>query len=368
VLLGEEIMRKVILLFSFLFLMSSSTISQEIIKYPEKPLSKSAGRVMKLKEELRITDEDGDFYFKEPREVKVAANGFIFVREKDMLYKFDENGKFLKNILKSGEGPGEILELGSFVLNRDEIMLFCGMRNKIVKADMDGNLKKDIKLGTKRFYRLLSYHSERYFMIDYERKSYERKTGIVDINHALFTVDEEGVFSPTPHSFATKQAMTVFTRRGRGGVAITPITRIHIAKVLPKVLYLSHTQDYLIKLFDLDKGQVIKMFMRKYKKVKRESQESIEMLMSEYCNDVQKLLVHKDKLWVFTSTYNEKKGILVDVFSSEGEYLDNFYLPLFKVKKENLEFWPITMDGDFLFVLEINEDETLAIVKYEIVG
>jgi hypothetical protein len=101
--------------------------------------------------------------------------------------------------------------------------------------------------------------------------------------------------------------------------------------------------------------------------VKHESQELAEFLMTEYQNDVQKLLIFKDKLWVLTSTYEKGKGILVDVFNQAGEYIDNFFLPLFKIKRENLGTWPMTVDSDALFVLEINEDETLSFVKYKII-
>jgi hypothetical protein len=122
----------------------------------------------------------------------------------------------------------------------------------------------------------------------------------------------------------------------------------------------------MIKLLDFDTSQIIRFFRREYEKVKRESQESIEYLMTEYQNDAQKLLIYKDKLWVLTSTYKEGKGILVDVFNQGGEYIDNFFLPLFKIKRENLGLWPMTVDGENLFILEINEDETLAFVKYKI--
>jgi len=365
-------LKPVILLPNVLFILSililsSLILAQELIENPEKPNNKNAGRVLQLKEELRITDESGDFFFKAPWEIKIGVNGFIFVREKDKLYKFDRGGKFLKNILKSGEGPGEITEFASFDLTEGEIILFCSMRNKIVKTDMDGNLIKDLKLGERRFSRLLSYYGKKYFMVDSEWKSLERTSGIKELNHSLFVVNEEGEISSTPYSFPTKQAMRVRIRKGRGSTSISPITRIKTARASPKHLYTAHTQDYLIKLLDLDKSQITKTFGRKYAKVKRESLELIEFLMTEFCSDAQNLVIYKDNLWVLTSTYDKEKGILVDVFNREGKYLDNFYLPLFKIKRENLGAWPITVDSDFLFVLEINEDETLAVVKYKIV-
>jgi hypothetical protein len=372
-------MKKPLMLFAaMLFFMSASAnsdpselcadvLAQDIIENPEMPQSKNAGRVLQLEEEFRITDDGGDFFFKSPWEIKVDRNGYIYVREKDKLLKFDKEGKFIKNILKFGEGPGEVTELASFNFCGDEIILFCSMRNKIVRIDVDGNLIEDLKLNDKRFIRLLSCYEKKYFVLDFEWKNPERKTGIRDLNHTLFTLEEEGEISPTPHSFPTMQAMVVKTVKGRGSVAVTPITRIHVARAHPQYLYFSHTQDYLIKLFDLATSQVVRTFNRKYVKVKHESQEQSEFLMTEFQNDVQNLFVHEDKLWVLTSTFQEGKGILVDVFNQEGEYLDNFFLPLVKIQREYLGTLPITADGDALFVLEINEDETLAVVKYRIV-
>jgi hypothetical protein len=355
-----------ILLLLSVLIHPSFVLAQDIIENPEKPLSEKAGRVLQLEEELRITDEGGGFFFKSPWAAKVDGESFVYVREKDKLYKFDKDGKFLKNILRSGEGPGEVLELASFEFNGDEIILFCSMRNKIIRIDKDGNLIQDLKLGEKRFSRLLSYREKKYFVIDFEWKSLERTTGIKEVNHTLYIADEEGKFSSTPYSFPTLQAMRVRTIGGRGSSAFSPITRIQTARAYPKYLYIAHTQDYLIKLLDLDTSQVYRTFKREYTKVKHESQELSEYLMTEYQNDIQNLLIYKDRLWVLTSTFKEGKGILVDVFNQEGVYLDNFYLPLFKIKRENLATWPMAVDGDALFVLEINEDETLAIVKYKI--
>jgi hypothetical protein len=347
---------------------SSLALAQEIIENPEKPLSEQAGRVLQLVEELRITDEGGEFFFRSPLEVKVDEDGFVYVREKDKLFRFDPDGKFIKNILRSGEGPGEVQELASFEFDGDEVILFCSMRNKIIRTDKDGNLIQDSRFDEERFIRLLSFYENKYFVLDYEWKNLERTSGIKDLGHSLFIVDEEGKISSTPYSFPTLQAMKVKTRgsRGRGSVSISPITRIQTARAYPNYLYIAHTQDYMIKLLDFDTSQIIRFFRREYEKVKRESQESIEYLMTEYQNDAQKLLIYKDKLWVLTSTYKEGKGILVDVFNQGGEYIDNFFLPLFKIKRENLGLWPMTVDGENLFILEINEDETLAFVKYKI--
>jgi hypothetical protein len=75
---------------------NADMLAQDVIENPGKPLSQNTGRVLKLEEEFRITDDDGDFFFKSPWEIKVDRNGFIYVREKDKLFKFDKEGKFIK--------------------------------------------------------------------------------------------------------------------------------------------------------------------------------------------------------------------------------------------------------------------------------
>jgi hypothetical protein len=70
-----------------------------------------------------------------------------------------------------------------------------------------------------------------------------------------------------------------------------------------------------------------------------------------------------------TSTLHKDKGILVDVFDDEGKYLDNFYLPLFRIlTKERLTYYaPMDIHDDYLIVVEIGEDELISIAKYEII-
>jgi hypothetical protein len=77
-------------------------------------------------------------------------------------------------------------------------------------------------------------------------------------------------------------------------------------------------------------------------------------------NDITGLFLNKDNLWVKTSTKNEKKGVLIDVFNKEGKYIDNFYL--------NLKGELMAVLGDFIFMNEKDEEENIQIVKYKIIG
>jgi len=62
------------------------------------------------------------------------------------------------------------------------------------------------------------------------------------------------------------------------------------------------------------------------------------------------------------------RGVLVDVISPGGEYLDCFFLPLPKrVGLHGLGRHPLTISGRTMLALEILEDGQLEVVKYEII-
>ena len=85
--------------------------------------------------------------------------------------------------------------------------------------------------------------------------------------------------------------------------------------------------------------------------------------------DLCRLLCHKGNRWAVTSTFDRNKGILVDVFSREGQYLDNFYLPILKIRRDNPQYYaPMAVWENFLHLLEADEDDVISLIKYEIVG
>jgi len=72
-------MKKPALILTSIFVFTFIILAQTIIENPEKPLNKNAGRVIQLKELMRITDEEGKFYFSSPWDIKVAKDGSIFM-------------------------------------------------------------------------------------------------------------------------------------------------------------------------------------------------------------------------------------------------------------------------------------------------
>ena len=358
-------MKKSALVFTSLFIFASAIPAQTIIENPENPLNKNAGRVIQLKEVMRITDAVANFYFRLPREIGIAQDGSIFVLDRvDKLYKFDSTGKFVKNLLTKGEGPGEINEVMNFLLEEDEIILFDAGVNKIIRFDLLGNLIQEFKLEKKRFYALMAYYKDNYFLVDSKILNYERKSGIKDWGRDLFVVSGKKEIIPTSYSFPGKISVSVSEKKGN----LEFLNRLRVAIKDHRFLYINHTQEYLIKLLDLEKKKIEKCFTRKYEKVKAAYQEKSEIPRPEFHNDIQKLLICKDNLWVLTSTIHERKGILTDVFNLEGKYLDSFYLPLLKIKQHPFAFPPVMVIKDnHLYVFEKDIEENFVLVIYEIV-
>jgi hypothetical protein len=79
--------------------------AQAIIENPATPLAKNAGRVLKLREVWRITDEGGAFYFKSPHNLQIAKNGSIFIADREQLLPLLDKIKIISKDGKSEKDP-----------------------------------------------------------------------------------------------------------------------------------------------------------------------------------------------------------------------------------------------------------------------
>jgi hypothetical protein len=372
--LGGEEMRAAAVLFLVMSIVSGG-LSQKAIKNPAKPESKKAGRILELKEEIRISDEQGGFYFKNPENIGVSPDGSLFVVDGDQFLKFDSKGKFVKNLFRKGEGPGEFQSIDNYLFAGNEVIVHQSLPNKIVRMDSEGNLIRELRLE-KAASRLFAIFNDKFIMGRnsfpvLKREGTEPET--VDIDWSLLLVSEDGKVEETGQIFPAKW----FARRLPNAIIANNITDLCCTPYERKYLIIHHTQDYLLKMLDLEKKQIIRTFKRKYKSVKRrpgkeriKEAEPYQYTLeppTDYYNDIQRVFIHQDNIWVLTSTRDEKKGILVDVFNGEGQYVDNFYLPLSKkIKQDDLMKWPLTISGDSLLVVETDVNEVPNVVEYKI--
>lgn len=354
-------MRKILLLFLSFFILRSFMLTQTIIENPEKPLSKKAGRTLKLEEVFRITDESGDFYFRYPGDLKVAPDGTIFIADEDQFLKFSSDGKFIGNLFRKGEGPGELRGYFGYAFDKKGIFIYDFMARKIIHSDIEGNLTDELRFKSESYNDFFGLMDGWFiFLKSVWPPIEERKHKLDDIKNTIFLISKDGKIKKEIHTFPKK---AFFAPR-----AFTSLASFHsVLSDDNKKLFFSHTREYLIKLLDLDKGKILRNFKRKYPRMKLKAKNGWEeefhkkynVPKIKYESDIQDLFITKGLLWVITSTKDKTKGILIDVFNKEGIYVDNFYI--------NLKGSLMATDGDYIFVKEADEDENFQIVKYKVI-
>ncbi len=357
----------------FAFFLAAMGTAQQVVENPSKPASLNAGRVMALKEVARITDEKGKFLFMQPFGVYAGLDGSVYVQEYNQFLKFDAQGHFVKNMLKRGEGPGELNgNLTDVIVGDAEVLLYSSNVYKLVRLDLNGKLLGETKFVT-GFSSLLGFQGGRYIVMKHERKDIPRVNGLVEQDYRLTFIGDNGDIVNTPFVLPLTNAQHYRVIGGRPSGGIASISRFMPLPVDDRLIFLFHSPEYLIRVIDLEKGEVTLTFRRKYDRVKYEytlpKNAPADYPVPKYHNDLCRLLWHQGNLWAVTSTFDKNKGILVDVFSREGQYLDNFYLPIFKIRRNNPQYYaPMATWKNFLYLLEADEDDIISLVKYEIGG
>ena len=138
--------------------------AQTVIENPDKPSSKNAGRVVELVELMRIDDVGGDFYFRYPTNPKVAPDGSLFVQDYEQLLQFDQDGGFVRNYFKKGQGPGEMQQIADYFFTKEALILHDRRLKKILWFDFNGNLIKEFKIHElPMFARLYLFQNDMYY-------------------------------------------------------------------------------------------------------------------------------------------------------------------------------------------------------------
>jgi len=355
------------LTFLILLMVSISFLSsQDVIENTKNPLNPNAGRVLKIEKVFRISDESGEFYFKYPRNLKISPAGTIFISDENQLLKFDDNGNFKQNFFKKGQGPGEFTYMGNYCLKDENIIIHNIMPNKLVWLDFDGKFLNEYAIQHNLPSRLdfVVFYNEYYF-IKYVFPYTEGKFLLVDFPQILFSISESEDKVKDLISFPIK----LYTVGSEGqGSSMFRLSKLIILPFKEKFLFVSHSEEYLIKLYDMENEKIIRSFKRNYKRVKPPKDyrgvklgfagKSYSPPRPDYLNDINNLFVLDGLLWVQTSTKDEDKGYLIDVYDFDGKFIDSFFI--------NLNGSLLATDRDSIFVLEKDENELLSIVKYKV--
>lgn len=377
-------MRLISLIFILLVVFCSLN-GADIIKNKAEPLIKNSGKTLALKEVMRIHDKEGEFYFKYPKNIKISSDGSIFVRDDRQLLKFDSMGKFRRNFHRHGQGPQEVTYISNYLLVGTKIVIHDSGQNKIVIFNHEnGNLIKEFKIlapestNNKLFF---SYNSELYFL----RNQIKDTAGKLEIKPVEITL----ISLSTGENHIMKKKMAFPTRylTIRVGDRFFSSKRAEFLSCSASndLIYISHTPAYEIKLYSFKTNSIIRKITRAYKRIEVTEETKkyapggnfgkiniggdtwYEIPKAKYQLDIQKLLYFKKRLWVITSTVIDKKKVLVDTYDENGIYYDNFYLECPPgIIPYKIAGWINAVKGDFLYVVEEDEDGHKIIKKYNI--
>jgi len=333
--------------------------AQNIIENPARPLAKDGGRVLRLAEVWRITDESGEFYFKYPHDLKIAEDGSIFVADVDQFLKFSAEGEFLKNLFKKGQGPGEIAREFHYHAHGRDLFIQDMNSQRLWRADLDGKFREQIDLARKDYRGFVGTLPAGFLFLKTAWPPPDERTGkLMEIPETVALVAREGSEQRDIATFRPKTFLAP-----NAGMNWDP----GIIELSPdrKFLYAVHSRDYLIEVVDLSSGMILRRIKRTYTKAPHlendwepDFRKKYGSPKKEFEPDIDGLFPVGDRLWVTTSTDDKAKGRLIDVFDKEGRFVDSFYLGAGRTL--------MAVREDSIFCQEKNEDETITIVKYGI--
>jgi hypothetical protein len=334
--------------------------AQEIIENPAKPLAKDAGRILKLTEVWRITDESGEFYFRYPHNLKIADDGSIYLADAEQFLRFSPDGNFLKNLYRKGQGPGEIGGNYFYYFTHGPDLFIRDMNyGRLWRTDLDGVFQEQINLVNKDYRGLLGIIPDGLLFLKSVMPPPEERTGkLMEILRTVVLVAMDGLKQKDIATFRPKEFLAP-----QAGMSWDP----SVIKTSPdgKLLYAVHSRDYLIEVVDISSGTTIRSYRRQYPRVpyaekgwEPDFRKKYGAPKMEYEIDISDIFPSGDRLWVETSTDDKAKGRLIDVFDKDGRFVDSFFLGAGKKL--------MLVRDAFVICQEKKEDESIALVKYRI--
>lgn len=336
-----------------------------------------------FKKVLEFSDSSEDFYFKYPdnpykRQIRVDAEGYIYILDADRILKFSSSGKFIKNLVSGGQGPGEVTNLRNFFLHRDKIVIYNIYPDKIILKDKNALLIKEFRIK-KSLDKFFAVYDKNYYFFDPELpelKGENAKT--IDIDNHLIKVSAKGKIEKIKdYSIPIKTFIAV--RGGRGEIRIG---KLLATRFKDNYFFVTNSTEYEVNLLDIDKKAIVKTFKREYERqetpaemAKKLNRQFFQLMdrryhrpPQKYMNDIQQLLVYKDNLWVVTSTVDKKQGVLVDIYNARCEYTGSFFLKLSdRVSYPDYLSFNAYIFDKFLYKIERDEEDNPWLVKYKII-
>jgi hypothetical protein len=338
-------------------MLATSALAPQVIKNSKTPLAKNAGRVLELKEVLRISEKSEQFYFGgNPGGFTgeaVNTDGDIYIQSgKSQILRFTPGGEFIKNLIRGGQGPGEVSEYFKFLVDGRDIFIVDFGQNRVIRLTTDGELVHQWTVP-RAYDDLIGILGEGLL---FSRTNYppieDRKGKLMDTPHEILRVSKDGSEEKLVHTFSVLRFLA------QGAAAFWAPFHAALSDD-SRFLFVNHTAEYEISVLDLSTGKIIKTFTREYPRVKHVPFPGEDNFSRKYNfkrpyeADITGLYIFKNRLWVKTSMTDKERGTLYDVFSLDGAYLDAFVLKvnMTSIQRGRLMIWEADAEGNASLVI-----------------
>jgi hypothetical protein len=355
----KQLNRTYVLLVSATLFISLRAAGQKIIENQDSPIVKNPARTLQIKEVFRVEDKGKGFYFKKPWGLAVLEDGSIAVGDGAQVLKFAANGTFVKNLVRAGQGPGEISDFCTLRTDGERLFIRDHSQKKLVLFDATGKFAGEIRPGDFSSEYFLGVIGNRFFFTDsIYPPPQERKFQLYEIITPILVREKSDQPAKKIAEFRPKRFLMP-----QGAMAWDPFTAVlgddgHS-------LFVNWTREYRIDKMDLETGEVTITFRRPFSRIRHvkddwedEFDKKYNPPQRTYDPDIKDFIANQDMLWVETAQSDKVKGRLYDIFDGTGRLRDSFYI--------NTGLYVKAVQGRFIFAMEESEDGTLSFVKYKI--
>lgn len=361
----------------------------QVVENPLMPKAPNAGRVIVPKEVMAISDHSRKAYSPNlsPRNPRVMPNGSLLVSTRLPICKllpFDKDGRFIRDLLREGRWPGDLGCPGGYLLTGNNIIVLAGNPEKLLWFDSAGKYERETPLYfSSGKYTPLAFLDGTFYisygtLFGFQGISIlQGEPRIFDIPWDIFTFKESSCELKPLVSFPIRRFFKGCVKFGEYSAKCgwSTINSFISVPFQEKYMVLSHTSEYLLKIYNPASNTVIREFRRAYERVKR-APEKGDMTIDgkppnipdlNYENDIVNVFTSGDDIYAVTSTRDSDKGVLIDLFDGSGIYKDSFYLKL-PAPGLNALMDPerSTLDGNALYIIFDPEsrDDMCVIRKY----
>ncbi|MGD2085747.1 MAG: 6-bladed beta-propeller [Candidatus Aminicenantes bacterium] len=270
-----------------------------------------------------ISPEINDEHFMgRPIELVVDSQGNLIVYDNivNKIFIFDKNFKFLRSILKTGQGPGEIHKGRSgihiYLSSNDKLYISDRFNRKIIIFTSSGDYIKDIKLPLfqlketypvvdleNKYYFLASSSSSNSGLINVLDKEFTKLYSLVDRKEMLRIIVDKPVDKYHTLSYPSTDTVRYDIIDNNGLIAF--LSQSSTAFV--------YKRDKLVKRFDIHPKRAIEIYRKRVERLKKKVGDAYSQMFWQF-------FVDKDnERFFYTGTINDdENNRLLYQFDLEG--------------------------------------------------